>query len=524
MNRQPSLAHRVGAGASRCDLLVIGAGASGAYAVVEIAGRVAAEERGPEPISVVVVDRDDTRFGGLPYGRRSGYAPLLITPLRDFLAGPEYERLCRWLDEHRAVLFAEFRSHGGRAAADWWSRHGGAVESGDWDDLYVPRFVVGRYLEDRVEAAVAEAHGALEVEMVRDEVVALEPTSGGHRARVADGTTIDATSVVLALGTPRTRPCLRSTSALVLEDPYDPELDANVRAVVEALSARSSSTLNAPRIAIIGGNASAMEMLYLLDEFGGPVLASAGYTVLTLGGKLPPPLTPPDDSVEMSTPALDALSTERPPSAHDVYLAARADLEAAVAAGIAVTDTLSPVSGHLARLLPSLSSEERLEFAGVWGVELGRLQRRAGSEYLRSAASLEAAGRLTVIEGAFVGLVESGPTAAIEYRTAEGTLSTTEAFDLVVNCSGFARLGEPAAGALLAQLERDGVAHPTPWGRGLVVSDTFEAGPGVFVLGPYLAGNVTNGKPVWHMEHCGRIAAYAGDVAAAVAQRLTAPA
>jgi uncharacterized NAD(P)/FAD-binding protein YdhS len=55
----------------------------------------------------------------------------------------------------------------------------------------------------------------------------------------------------------------------------------------------------------------------------------------------------------------------------------------------------------------------------------------------------------------------------------------------------------------------------------LLVNDEMEASPGLFVLGPLLAGNVVNGTAIWHVEHCGRISRFARDLAGILRERLT---
>jgi hypothetical protein len=47
-----------------------------------------------------------------------------------------------------------------------------------------------------------------------------------------------------------------------------------------------------------------------------------------------------------------------------------------------------------------------------------------------------------------------------------------------------------------------------------------EAAPGFYVMGPLLAGNVIDGSPVWHMEHCGRISAFGSALGPRLAQVL----
>jgi hypothetical protein len=43
-------------------------------------------------------------------------------------------------------------------------------------------------------------------------------------------------------------------------------------------------------------------------------------------------------------------------------------------------------------------------------------------------------------------------------------------------------------------------------------------------MGPLLAGNVINGSPVWHMEHCGRISTFGSALGPRLAGALVAEA
>ena len=63
--------------------------------------------------------------------------------------------------------------------------------------------------------------------------------------------------------------------------------------------------------------------------------------------------------------------------------------------------------------------------------------------------------------------------------------------------------------------------QPNAASTGLLVNDEMEASPGLFVLGPLLAGNVVKGTPIWHVEHCGRISHCASELAEILNKRLT---
>ena len=58
---------------------------------------------------------------------------------------------------------------------------------------------------------------------------------------------------------------------------------------------------------------------------------------------------------------------------------------------------------------------------------------------------------------------------------------------------------------LLKNLIERNLLIPNDSGIGFDVNTDFEASKDLFILGPLLAGNVIDDKPLWHLEHCGRI-------------------
>jgi hypothetical protein len=43
----------------------------------------------------------------------------------------------------------------------------------------------------------------------------------------------------------------------------------------------------------------------------------------------------------------------------------------------------------------------------------------------------------------------------------------------------------------------------------------------LYVMGPLLSGNLVEGRPVWHMEHCGRISSYGAELGRRLASELS---
>jgi uncharacterized NAD(P)/FAD-binding protein YdhS len=58
---------------------------------------------------------------------------------------------------------------------------------------------------------------------------------------------------------------------------------------------------------------------------------------------------------------------------------------------------------------------------------------------------------------------------------------------------------------LLKNLIEKGYCKPNDSKIGFEVNELLEASDNLHIVGPLLAGNVFDGKAVWHVEHCGRI-------------------
>ena len=86
----------------------------------------------------------------------------------------------------------------------------------------------------------------------------------------------------------------------------------------------------------------------------------------------------------------------------------------------------------------------------------------------------------------------------------------------IINCSGTERLDSPdLRSALIRSLLERGWVRATGSGFGIRVSDDLETDTaGLYVIGPMLTGNVLRDDPAWNLEHCGRIALLARQLAA----------
>jgi len=503
------------------DLAFVGAGASTAYVLM---GLLAALEEAPPrtPVRIAVIEREPDAFSGIAYGGRAGRASLLITSLHDFLPEGERALFSEWLAANKDWVFDEFLASAGPLSANWWERHRVQIGQDQFDALYLPRHVFGTYLAERTRRALARgaAAGVAVTHVVQDEVCAIESAGDSYLLRCTNGV-VRAGRVVLGIGSPPVMPRLPADggqAAALVDDPFD--RTASIEPIRAAL-VRAAPGARPPHVVLIGGNAGAMDVLYQVNDLDLPEVRRAVFTVLSPRGDLPERMQEAREPHPFRPERLHALQGAEAVDAAGVFHAALDDISQARAAGLSVADTLRPVSQAVGRLLPRLSPEQALEFAGRWGAELGRHQRRAGWEYSEVVDRLAAEGRLHTVAGSFLDVRAVAGGGVLVRFERDGVLADLDLpADAVVNCGGPARDLRHGGSALLAQLIGTGLCRPTPFGGGMAVDASLEAARGLHVMGPLLAGNLVQGAPLWHMEHCGRISAYGSAMGGGLARLL----
>jgi uncharacterized NAD(P)/FAD-binding protein YdhS len=506
------------------DILFVGGGVSSSYTLLALLDELA--QRPPvRPVRTVVAEQTRAEYGGVPYGSRSGSISLIITSLQDFL--PDAERLpfIEWLSANKATLLTEISQAPGLNTQRWLADHADAIERDDWAPLYVPRMFFGRYIDQRVRAAVgaATAAGLVEHEIVHAEVTAIERDGDSYLVTSSDSSVRwTTTSVVLGVGSMPLQQRfagLHDEAAALIDDLYVPNLATNVERVRRAVSLSSQ-----PRILVLGSNASALETLYVLNDVDDPAMAATAFTVMSPGGAFPERTSPPAPGVLVMTPELDRLAAgDTAFTAEELYLSARRDLAAISAAGQTVTESLPVTSPAIGRAVSKLAVAEKQKFAERWGVELGKHQRRAGVEYSQNVEALKESGRLTMVPAAFDSIVESTSEGVrVRYRLDGEIVTSAQTYTAVINCAGFSSTTAPTRSRLITDLVASGLCVPVATGCGIEVNDQMEAAPSLFVMGPLLAGNVVNNMAIWHVEHCGRIAQFSKGLAQTVVDAIAA--
>lgn len=540
------------------DIAVLGSGASGTHGLLRTISLLRDRKSSFDgAFRITVIDRDEQFHSGVPYGHRSGRSSLLISALESFLPDRERSEFIGWLEERREEMLgwaADGRTPDSPLATlmdrDWILRHEDAVRAGRWDDLYLPRRLYGHYLSELVEQTLDAARGLVEVDFVHADVnEVVSDGSGGVHLRERDGEggvqfELHAHSVLLAIGSPPVRHLAVSDDAVgtgsnsraagqsnidelldagLVTDIHTPEIEhviGKIRARLELLPAEKRTIL------LIGGNADALEFLLASHK----LRQDTGARLHILSSRGRPHYWHHDKPGEQaSTPILNRLfaSAEAgtPLRARDLHAAVRAELTAAFAQGN-VNSTIAALITAVGSSLRYMDDFELYSMATDQGMAISDLLRRAGGDSLDFLAEGIAEGSITCIPGRFreahvredrlFATVDQLPGSATdpndEAASNDAQRGTDHGYAVIVNGTGFERVTDTRS-PLLRQMLGSGTVRASASRTGLALDERFRAAPGIFVLGPLIAGHHHGGSAYWHIESVARIIGLADAVA-----------
>lgn len=424
-------------------IAIVGGGFSGSVLALKLA-------MADPGLEIVLIERGRRLGRGLAYGACSP-EHLLNVPVSRMELGltPSFSS---FLEAHREAL-AEAVTE-----AD-----------GDLTAAFVPRALFGDYLQDRIEAAVAE--GA--VRAIKGEVVAVEP---GVRAGLilADGRRLLADRVVLATGNLPPASPFRDEEEVVDSRFYVPD--------PWAADAFEGLEPDAP-VLLVGAGLTMVDIALKLAAEGhrGPMLATSRRGLA--------PRSHRHGGVWTVQPLAPGLA---PPA---LMAALREQIGQATAAGVPwqrVFDAARPV---VASVWATWTLKQRRQFLRHlrtrWDVHRHRMAPRIGA----ALQALLDSGQLRIVPGRLRGFKADGQGINAELAAPHGAVQPIRAAR-IVNCTGprsdFGRIEIP----LVADLRRRGLLRPDPLGLGLDTQDCAMVGQGgspsawLYALGPLT-------RPAW---------------------------
>lgn len=524
------------------DLAFVGAGVSCSYSLIHLANLF--QQRGRQDGSsdvfkIAVVEKSGEFFTGVPYGGRSLPNSFIITRLNDFLPQQERELFEIWLSANKHWIFEDWLMFDDTSSEQWFNNNQALVDRNVWGDLYLPRYVFGLYLRRRVSQAIKNASAFLEIDLLATSITNLQRASLGFHMTSIDSSgrsdSIRSKRVVLSTGglPVKELPLLSDSTELhrgidqdrmrdeqatkAVADCYDPTLGATLDSLLEAMN--HSSSTEEKNVVIVGANASALEIVHLLESKVALVDSIDNIVVISRSARWPKRSHAANSQSTFKPVHLLNLierAADKPIASREIVAAVRADLKSADFENISCSDTLGPISYAVSKALDFLSKPELQKFVEFDGVEIGNMQRRAGGQYSDAATRLEKSGKLTMLQGNFEYLKCTGDGYFEMYFKSPGSTKSIrfqKRFLFPFNCSGSLSLTSKQQTPLYSQLIRDGLCIASKSGKGIQLSEKYEASQGLYVIGPMLAGNSHDTWKVWHAEHCGRLAGFAQQLA-----------
>ena len=495
------------------DLSIIGSGIAGSFTLWHFLNNYKAGKS----LKIAVFEKHHQFHTGIPYGERSSSNTLLIKPLKFFLPEEGLVHFKAWIKQNKEVLLAKYAANSDQCGKAWLARHSEDIALDRWDELYVPRFFVGHYLTEIMQQAYKRARQiGIEIQNIRGKVIAMQPKDSSYSITTDKDfePSYKTKKAVLALGSlpPKQLYDFKSTGTMdwpvmYIDDPYQPGVKQNINRIKSYLKTTNKERIN---VLILGSNASGVEQFYNLREWPEIENKISNIMVLSPKGSFPKVRNNKMQPVKEFVPNhLIALKEKISLSAKEIQRSALLDLEVAHQLNYEEVDTIAPISKHTLALIPALNKDEKEMFAAKVGVDIGRFQRELGGDYgfqVKQGLDRE---RLSFIKGYFRNLKQEDDGLTHFYYSQQSTdeiIKHSIAVDMIINCCGSCTLeSKDNTNVLLKQLTRDGVCQTNKSEKGLKVNDRFEAAPNLYVMGPLLAGNVMTDKPIWHVEHAGRI-------------------
>ncbi len=492
------------------NLLFVGSGISSSFTLLNCLDKID-NSTNTNTVKIDIIDKGGEFITGIPYGSRSGFSVLLITSLRDFLPEPELGKFIDWLNNNKKWLLDRFKKEGGVLSEKWLEKHSLEISNNDWYDIFIPRAFFGKYLSEKIhrKIEILQIENKVDVKFIDGNVVDIEKEDDTFSIKLEDKERLKSERVIFSIGSMPinylwgNKTVVEKDNLLVINNPYKPNLKTVLK-TIEQYSIKNNNKLN---VLIVGTNASGLELLYKLNDENQIADKISNFTFLSTQGLIPNATVDEERKEKFNPKHLNDLQTETTLSAEQIANAAFKDLDYAEEIDLGAASTVSKISSAFGTLLGKLDKKELKKFACKYGNDIGRRQRCAGQHYLETIDRLTEQGRFSHIAGRFNDLVEKNGNYYLDYldTKTQKILQKDEPIHLVINCIGSMNFNNENAPSIIKNLIEKGYCKPNESQIGFDVNFNFEAIDKLHIMGPLLAGNIIDDKPIWHVEHCGRI-------------------
>src|SRR5580698_530969 len=155
------------------DIVLLGSGISSTQTLLQFLQKIEEKPSGRENIKIGVVEKSGEFFTGIPYGKRSSVNSLTITTFGEFIHPEEKRDFLHWLESADNDWMERVTSEGGEAAGIWLRHNKTHIEQKSWDEIYIPRFLYGLFLNGKINQALATsgASGIASVDLIQAEAI-----------------------------------------------------------------------------------------------------------------------------------------------------------------------------------------------------------------------------------------------------------------------------------------------------------------------------------------------------------------
>jgi uncharacterized NAD(P)/FAD-binding protein YdhS len=298
-----------------------------------------------------------------------------------------------------------------------------------------------------------------------------------------------------------------------------PDGGGSLREMVQARSCAKGGLCTA---IIVGSHAAAMESLYTVAHDSTLSRLLHDICVISPSGRLPNAVS--FRKHDFRPQHLPQLLNAPEVSAETLISAALADAAQGERDGFTSADCSEAIVGAFRKVFPLLLPEQKQRFVEQYGARLTALSRHTPPDYADAAASLRQQEKLCNLTGEVLEVASMDKRFAVTLKHSTGSRhgqTETLVADLVINCRGAGLLSRSESPFLRSLFNpQSGIARINRSGRGISVSAKFEASPGVFVVGPLLAGHSEGAFHLWNLERAERIEGLAKHTAGVLAERI----
>lgn len=498
------------------DIAIVGGGISSSLTLLHLLRKMILSGKSNQQTSIVVVEKQNEFWKGFPYGKRSSINSLTITTLGEFVPEKEKELFFGWLKSNLHEWIGFLKANGGLASAEWIDNNLPMIEKGKWDEIYIPRFLFGNYVNEKLLEAIREAQAKkiAVIQLIEAEATNISKTkNNGYLATLKDpngnGGSFVASKVILAIGSPPVKSIRPSASVppgyVYMDDVYLPGIENNIQQIEEIFSGITDPDKR--NVLIVGSNASSLEFLYLVHHKPRFKKLLNKIVAVSYSGLLPHRITP-NNFPDYQFSNLISLTKKQEYTSAELMNTIEEDISIAYSKGVHIGDTYYQLSDLVVQLLNRLDVNQQKDFHSTYGWRFTKLIRRAGAEYRDAAEELLREKKLELLRGKFVEVVASSSEpgfGSFHYESADHNSAVHPLlFPIVINCSGFEEL-DACTSEIINNLIKQGLCKVNSTNRGFEVSEKFEASENLYIAGPLLGGIFNDKLRYWHVENARRI-------------------